>query len=134
MQFRGNIDTMDGKITDDRDDDTDQVAGHGTELSFFVDLDTVLAFIRDICYDDWELPFQDRYEWVVATLGKYQEQPTLLDPHLCEMLAPLMDRMIVIATNSTLDTSRTSTIEVGFFFIFDTSFSPFECRKELDTC
>lgn len=125
---------MDGKLTDDRDDDTDQVAGHGTELSFFVDLDSVLAFIRDICEDDWELPFQNRFEWVVATLGKYQEQPTLLNPHLCEMLTPLTDRMIVIATTSTLDTSRTSTVEVGIFLIFDKTFSPFECRKELDTC
>ena len=109
---------MDGKPTDDGDDDADQVdAGRGAELSFFVDLDSVLAFIHDICRDDWEVPFQNRFEWLVATLGKYQEQPTLLNPHLCEMLTPLTERMIDIATTSTLDTSRTSVIEVGVYHI-----------------
>ena len=105
---------MDSKPSNDGDDDTDQVdAGRGAELSFFVELDSVLAFICDVCRDDWELPFQSRFEWLVATLGKYQEQPTLLNPHLCEMLTPLTEKMIDIATASTSNTSRASGNEVG---------------------
>ena len=101
---------MESKPTDN---DTEVDAGHGAELSFFVYLDVVLAFIRDICSDSWEHPFQSRFELLVATLGKYQEQPTLLNPHLYEMLTPLTERMIDIATTSTLNTSRTSAIKVG---------------------
>lgn len=85
--------------------------GFGVELSFFVDRDAVVTFIKEICSDKWELAFQ-RFEWLVATLSKYQEQPTLLNPHLSEMLTPMTEIMITIATAVANDTTRVSLLQV----------------------
>jgi hypothetical protein len=89
--------------------------GFGAELSFFVDRDAFVAFISEICSENWEGAFKDKFEWSVATLSKYQEQPTLLNPHLSEMLTPMTERMITIATSVALDTNRTSLFEVQSF-------------------
>ena len=86
--------------------------GFGAELSFFVDRDAIVAFIHEICSESWEISFKDKFEWSVATLSKYQEQPTILNPHLSEMLTPMTERMITIATSVALDTNRTSLFEV----------------------
>lgn len=91
--------------------------GFGAELSFFVDRDAIVAFINEICSENWEGVFKDKFEWSVATLSKYQEQPTLLNPHLSEMLTPMTERMITIATSVALDTNRASLFEV-FFLLF----------------
>ena len=85
--------------------------GFGVELSFFVDREAVVAFIKEICSANWEVSFQ-RFEWLVATLSKYQEQPTLLNPHLSEMLTPMTEIMISIATTVANDTTRVSLLEV----------------------
>jgi hypothetical protein len=89
--------------------------GFGAELSFFVDRDAFVAFINEICSENWEGVFKDKFEWSVATLSKYQEQPTLLNPHLSEMLTPMTERMITIATSVAIDTNRTSLFEVRYF-------------------
>ena len=88
--------------------------GCGAELSFFVDRDYVVDFILKVCGENWEAEFTEKFELVVAALGKYQEQPTLLNPHLSEMLTPMTEKMIVIATSVAADVSDTSIIKVCF--------------------
>ena len=101
--------------------------GFGVELSFFVDRDAVVTFIKEICSDKWELAFQ-RFEWLVATLSKYQEQPTLLNPHLSEMLTPMTEIMISIATTVANDETRVSLLQVPFLVV---SFA-FRCAVSLN--
>ena len=101
--------------------------GFGVELSFFVDRDAVVTFIKEICSDKWELAFQ-RFEWLVATLSKYQEQPTLLNPHLSEMLTPMTEIMISIATTVANDKTRVSLLQVPFLVV---SFA-FRCAVSLN--
>jgi hypothetical protein len=79
--------------------------GYGAELSFFVDRDIVVGFIHKVCCDSWEVEFTEKFDLIVAALGKYQEQPTLLNPHLSEMLTPMTEKMIVIASSVAADVS-----------------------------
>ena len=87
--------------------------GFGAELSFFIDREAVVAAIKDICSENWKVAFDQKFEWLVATLNKYQEQPTLLNPHLTEMLTPMTEIMITIATSVANDTTRTSLLQVS---------------------
>ena len=84
--------------------------GFGVELSFFVDREAVVAFVKEIYSVNWKVSFH-RFEWLVATLSKYQEQPTLLGQHLSEVLTPLTDIMISITTAVVNDTTRVSLLE-----------------------
>ena len=79
--------------------------GYGAELSFFVDRDFVVEFILKVCSESWEVEFTEKFDLVVAALGKYQEQPTLLNPHLSEMLTPITEKMTVIAASVAVDVS-----------------------------
>jgi hypothetical protein len=95
------------------EEDQDQGDGaFGVELSFFVDREAVVAAIKEICSANWLTAFTEKFEWLVATLSKYQEQPTLLNPHLSEMLTPMTERMITISTAVALDKTRTSLFQV----------------------
>ena len=93
---------------DEEEDPTE--TGFGIELSFFVDREAVVAVIHEICGEKWKATFDQKFEWLVATLGKYQEQPTLLNPHLSEMLTPMTESMIKIATDVAADRSLASNI------------------------
>ena len=55
-----------------------------------------------------------------ATLSKYQEQPTLLNQHLREVLTPLTDIMISITTAVVNDTTRVSLLEALYAFSYFT--------------
>ena len=115
-------------VVENSEEDIDLTdGGFGVELSFFVDRDAVVIFIKEICSDKWELAFQ-RFEWLVATLSKYQEQPTLLNPHLSEMLTPMTEIMISIATTVANDETRVSLLQVPFLVV---SFA-FRCAVSLN--
>ena len=86
--------------------------GYGAELSFFVDRDFVVEFILKVCSESWEVAFTEKFDLVVAALGKYQEQPTLLNPHLSEMLTPMTEKMITIATSVAADVSNSLVLKV----------------------
>jgi hypothetical protein len=96
---------MEESIEEERDlsDDAFQ-----RELSFFVDREAVVVVIKEICSDDWSSAFTKKFDWLSTSLSKYQEQPTLLSPHLSEMLTPITDRMLQISTAVALDSNRTS--------------------------
>ena len=94
------------EVTDPVDD------GCGAELSFFVDRDYVLEFIRKVCGESWEVEFTEKLDLITAALGKYQEQPTLLNPHLSEMLTPMTEKMITIATSVAADVSNSLVLKV----------------------
>lgn len=85
------------EVTDPVDD------GCGTELSFFVDRDYVVEFIHKVCGESWDVEFTEKFDLITAALGKYQEQPTLLNPHLSEMLTPMTEKMITIAISVAVD-------------------------------
>ena len=91
--------------------------GFGVELSFFVDREAVVAFVKEIYSVNWKVSFH-RFEWLVATSSKYQEQPTLLGQHLSEVLTPLTDIMISITTAVVNDTTHVSLLEVLFAFSY----------------
>lgn len=89
-----------------------------TELSFFVDSKAVVEVIIEMCSDNWLLPFTQKFEWLSATLSKYQEQPILLNPHLTEMLTPITERMMKIATSAAKDKIESSSFQVSEFAFF----------------
>ena len=83
--------------------DENQLQDSG-ELSFFSERYEVLKAIKSIC-DGAELSlFSVKFDWLVIVLGKYQEQPTLLNPYLFEMMNPLTTKVLDIAMD--LDSTR----------------------------
>ena len=89
----------------------------------FLYSESVVAAIKDICSENWKVAFDQKFEWLVATLNKYQEQPTLLNPHLTEMLTPMTEIMITIATSVANDKTRTSLLQVSYSYSEDNSYS-----------
>jgi hypothetical protein len=64
------------------------------EAVFFVEREEVLAKIASVCREGGCGSFEATFEYLVATLGKYQEQPTLLNSSLGDMMSPLTTRML----------------------------------------
>jgi hypothetical protein len=86
--------------------DEDEASGHGgegaeseKELTFFADRRAVVSCIEELSSDDssWKNAFESRFDWLSLTLCKYQEQPTLLNPHLHEMIEPITIRLLDLA-------------------------------------
>jgi len=72
----------------------DNADGATEEAVFFVEREDVLAKIASVCRDGGNDSFEATFEYLVATLGKYQEQPTLLNSSLGDMMSPLTTRML----------------------------------------
>lgn len=99
---------MEESNEEERDLSDDVVA----ELSFFIDREAVVAVIKEICGDNWSAAFTEKFDWLCTSLSKYQEQPTLLSPHLSEMLTPITDRMLQISIEVALDSNRASSFQI----------------------
>lgn len=86
----------------------------GADLSFFVDKEDVLLFIEIITRSTGILEcceaFDKKYEWLVLTLSKYQEQPLLLNSSLSDLISPLADRMLNIAFNLDMSDDKFSQV------------------------
>ena len=67
-----------------------------SEATFFRHRDEVLAAVLGLCGNNWEIIWNEKWEWLQATLSLYQEQPTLLTPHLEELIVPLTSRLLII--------------------------------------
>lgn len=65
-----------------------------SDLTHFVDLDYVMEVIQLFCHPSWHQAWKDRWEGLVTVVSKYQEQPTLLNPHLEAMVSPLCTRLL----------------------------------------
>ena len=72
--------SVDGKNEED-------TGGLSSELTLFVDKHEVLLCIGEIIAD--VKAFEIRFEHLEKLLGKYQEQPTLLNSALDEMITPM---------------------------------------------
>ena len=95
-----------------RESETEEEKQMGTaDLSFFVDRPLVVQFILACCGDSWETTFQTQFERVSILLGKYQEQPVLLNPHLTEMLSPITTRMLEMISLSGSDDPTISPLQ-----------------------
>lgn len=70
--------------------------GLGSEISYFQDKEEVLKVIVSICGSANEKEFEAHFEWLELTLGKYQEQPVLLQESLPSLIDPLTERMLAI--------------------------------------
>lgn len=68
--------------------------GLGSEISYFQDKEDVLKCVANICSSDED--FEAHFEWLEPTLGKYQEQPVLLQESLPSMIDPLTEQMLHI--------------------------------------
>ena len=71
------------------------MTGVGSEITFFAaeDREEALQLIRSLCTgkdDGASLDAQRNVEQLGKILSKYQEQSTLLDPHLEELVKPIM--------------------------------------------
>ena len=62
--------------------------------SYFVEKVQVLVCIESLCSAGWEASFDSSFDYLTLTLGKYQEQPTLLSSSLCEMVTPLTQQIL----------------------------------------
>lgn len=67
-----------------------------SEATFFRHRDEVLEVVLALCGTEWEHTWNDKWEWLQATLSLYQEQPTLLTPHLEELIVPLTSKLLRI--------------------------------------
>ena len=66
--------------------------------TFFIEKDDVIKVITEISADSlqWKQIYETKFEWLVFTFGKYQEQSLLLNPNLPEITSLLTDRMLAI--------------------------------------
>ena len=72
----------------------DEVEG---EASFFREREEVLKVIASVCSEpEWEASFSKSFEYLTLTLGRYQEQPTLLSSSLSDMVSPLTFQLLEI--------------------------------------
>jgi hypothetical protein len=87
---------------DDEEEKTESVemdgkgGGLGSEISYFQDKEDVLRVIGLICLSGDEKEFEGHFEWLEPTLGKYQEQPVLLQESLPYMIDPLTEKLLNI--------------------------------------
>jgi hypothetical protein len=99
----------------DKDFDDDAEPGEAeflsSELTHFADYDVVLEAILSFCgpSDKWGKEWKAKWEWLGMVLAKYQEQPTILNPHLEDLITPITNRLIVLMES---------------FGVFDGAFEP----------
>ena len=72
-------------------------SGYGAELTFFSDRDRVNSAIRSVCSEAWASNYTSDQDSLALMLGKYQEQSTLLNPYLEELISPLFSKILDIA-------------------------------------
>ena len=65
-----------------------------SELTHFVEFDVVMQSIELFCQPDWKVAWKSKWDWLVILLGKYQEQPTLLNPYLEALITPIANRLL----------------------------------------
>jgi hypothetical protein len=66
-----------------------------SELTHFVDYEGVHDAISKFCLSEgWEIHWDQKWEWLTATVSKYQEQSSLLNPHLENLITPICSRLI----------------------------------------
>ncbi len=70
-----------------------------SEQSFFSDWPTVQQLINELCEDDWENVWKEKWEWITSTLLVFQEQPTLLGPYLENFVTPITKKLLAIMEN-----------------------------------
>lgn len=80
------------------DDASDCAEFIKSELTQFVDLDEVVQAIQAFCGVEWEGAWKSKWEGLIMVLSKYQEQPTLLNPHLETLVSPLTGRLLELMT------------------------------------
>ena len=71
----------------------------GSELSFFKEKAEVNLIIIRICGENWSVSFEHDLSLLDKVLVKYQEQPQLLGPYVGDLLAPLIDRILILVKN-----------------------------------
>ena len=79
------------QLPDDVEEDTDFIK---SELTHFTDFDVVLQTTNSFCGSGWEKQWSEKWEWLVMLVSKYQEQPTLLSPHLEDLISPLCKHLL----------------------------------------
>jgi hypothetical protein len=67
-----------------------------SEEEFFSDWHNVKNFIADVVSERWEAAWIGQWELISASLLVFQEQPTLLSPHLEDIVVPLTNSLIEI--------------------------------------
>ena len=93
----------------EKEEEQEKQTGSG-DVSFFSDRKAVLAFVESCSSDKWEMSFQE-FERITSMLGKYQEQPQLLSPHLHEMLSPMTTRILEMISSPTADDPTISPLQ-----------------------
>lgn len=92
----------------------------GSDLSFFIDKEEVIHFIQIISRSADILEcceaFDKKYEWLVLTMSKYQEQPMLLNSSLSDLITPLADRMLTITFSLDLRNDEFSQVDYERYF------------------
>lgn len=78
---------------DDFEEDADFIK---SELTHFADFDVVLQTLNSFCGPAWKKQWAEKWEWLVMLVSKYQEQPTLLSPHLEDLISPLCQRLLAL--------------------------------------
>ena len=83
---------MDDSAEIDSEHDADFIK---SELTHFVDYDAVQDTIFKFCLPEgWDVYWDQKWEWLVAIVSKYQEQSSLLNPHLENLITPICNRLI----------------------------------------
>jgi hypothetical protein len=111
-------------------DDDSTVIALKNETAQFVESEAVREAVARFAAETWdEGYFGARWDWLVVTIAKYQEMPTLLSPHLEPILGPVFERLIITMTGFGLMSSRASDAEgkhetmqikvyIGIYFTF----------------
>ena len=105
-------------------DNITETEEHGfikSELTHFSDFGTVLEVILLLCESSctWERDWNTHWEPLVMMISKYQEQPSLLNPHLESLVTPLCTQILsLMETFKAFDTDWdiTSYKVGGIFF------------------
>jgi hypothetical protein len=91
-------------------------SGYGAEITFFSDRHRVNSAIKNVCSEDWASTNTSDQDSLALMLGKYQEQSTLLNPYLEELISPLFSKILDIAIpicKRHVDLKQVSSSQVG---------------------
>lgn len=70
-----------------------------SETAQFVESEAVRETVGRLAGPVWdEAFFGAQWDWLVITIAKYQEMPTLLNPYLEPILGPVFERLVVTMT------------------------------------
>ena len=67
-----------------------------SELTHFVEYEFVSESIQIFCGQSWESAWDQKWESVVVAVSKYQEQSTLLNPHLESLVTPICTQLVIL--------------------------------------